>query len=144
MPARQLGQLARGHGRGMGDERRQRRREALDLGLPVGEERCRRHEQMRRVTAPPPPPVQGEGVGRAAWRGRGENSGGGGSLKKKKTAAQTNAPRSPAVHSSARRLPSPPFDTNPTHAAVKSFSGQPVATTVATPDSPVWARATGR
>src|SRR3989475_8361610 len=60
---RSLGQLARGHGRGMGDERRQRRREALDLGLPVGEERCRRHEQMRRVTAPPPPLLQGQRSG---------------------------------------------------------------------------------
>ncbi len=46
-----LGQLARGHGGGMGHERRQRRREALDLGLPVGEERRRRDEKMRRAAA---------------------------------------------------------------------------------------------
>ena len=42
----------------MGHERRQRRREALDLGLPVGEERRRRHEQMRRLASPRAPLVQ--------------------------------------------------------------------------------------
>ena len=46
-----VGQLARGHRGRMRDQRRQRRREALDLGLPVREQRCRRHQQVWRLAA---------------------------------------------------------------------------------------------
>jgi hypothetical protein len=54
---RQVGQVARGHDRGVRDERPERGREALDLGLPVGEQRGRRHEEMGRP-APRAPLVQ--------------------------------------------------------------------------------------
>jgi len=48
----------RGICRGIAISRRERRREALDLGLPVGEQRRRRHEQVRRLAAARAPLAQ--------------------------------------------------------------------------------------
>ena len=45
----------------------ERRREALDLRLPVGEQRCRRHEKMRRLAAPRAPLVQQEEAPAPGW-----------------------------------------------------------------------------
>jgi hypothetical protein len=47
-----LGEVARRHRRRVGHARCQRRREAIDLGLPVGKQRRGHDEQMRGIAAP--------------------------------------------------------------------------------------------